>query len=74
MVFFEVKARVTTVSDEWIELREQPGAPSLGGHSGSPLIDMTGGVVGIFVAHVTGVGGIASAIPIWDAETACPRP
>ncbi len=71
-VLFEAKGRITMISNEWIGLREQIGAPSLGGHSGSPVIDATGSVVGILVAGVRGVGEIASAVPIWDAESACP--
>lgn len=73
-VLFEAKGRITRISDEWIRLREQLGFPSLGGHSGSPVLDATGTVVGILVAGVSGVGEVASAVPIWDAESACPSP
>lgn len=74
LVLFEARARITRISDEWIGLRVQIGSPSLGGHSGSPVINAEGSVVGILVAGVSGVGEIASAVPIWDAASACPLP
>lgn len=71
-ILFESKGRIIRVTDEWVTLREQAGAPTLGGHSGSPVLDNAGGVIGILVAGVTGVAEWSWAVSIWDAESACP--
>jgi hypothetical protein len=73
-VLFESRAKVTEVSDKWITLREKVGAPTLGGHSGSPVLEASGEVVGILVGGRPGVGGAGAAIAISDAETGCPKP
>lgn len=72
-VLFESKAKVTAVSDIWIRLVEQVGTPVLGGHSGSPVLDSSGGVAGILVGGLSGVGGTGSAVAISDAEAGCPK-
>lgn len=70
-ILFESKGHILEVTDEWITLREQSGAPTLGGHSGSPVLDKAGSVIGILVAHVAGVGEWSRAVSIWDAESTC---
>ncbi len=74
LILYEAKGQVTAVSDEWIMLEGLVNAPSLGGYSGSPVIDGGGKVVGILVAAVLGVGKPALAVPIHDAEGACAIP
>ncbi len=73
-VLFESRASVTGVSDQWIRLREQVGSPTIGGHSGSPVIDGAGKVVGVMVGGVGGVGESGIAVTIADAEDGCPKP
>jgi hypothetical protein len=73
-VLFESRAKVTSVSDRWIEMREDVGSPVIGGHSGSPVVNASGEVVGVMVATVPGVGQRGMAVPIRDAESGCPRP
>lgn len=73
-VLFESRAKIAGISDRWIDVQEDVGSPVLGGHSGSPVINRTGDVIGIMSAGVEGVGQRGSAVPIWDAELGCPKP
>lgn len=73
-ILFESRARVTRVSERWIEIREAVGSPVIGGHSGSPVVNESGKVVGVMIATVRGVGQYGLALPISDAESGCPKP
>jgi len=73
-ILFESRARVTRVSERWIEIREAVGSPVIGGHSGSPVVNESGEVVGVMVATVRGVSQHGLALPISDAESGCPKP
>ncbi len=73
-VLFGARAVVISVSSEWIRFQEELGTPTIGGHSGSPVVDAAGAVIGIFVGGITGVGEPGTAVPIWDAEAGCPKP
>lgn len=73
-ILFESRAKVTRVSDRWIEIRENVGSPVIGGHSGSPVVNASGEVIGVMIATVPGVGQSGLALPISDAESGCPKP
>jgi S1-C subfamily serine protease len=73
-VLFESRAKVTGVSDMWIRILQEVGAPAVSGHSGSPVLEASGEVVGILVGGRIGVGEAGSVLPIGDAELGCPRP
>jgi len=74
LVLFESRATITSVSSEWIGLRQAVGTPAIGGHSGSPVVGGAGTVIGIFVGGIFGVGERGVAVPIVDAEAGCPVP
>lgn len=73
-VLFESRAKVVDVSDRWIEVREDVGRPVIGGHSGAPVVNAEGEVVGVMSARIEGIGQRGIAVPIRDAEIGCPRP
>lgn len=73
-VLFEGRSTISTVSAQWIRFRDSLGTPVIGGHSGSPTIDATGGVVAILAGGTRGVLAQNAAVPIRDAEQGCPLP
>ena len=73
-VLFEARSTIGFVSDVWIRFQDALGKPIVGGHSGLPAIDATGGVVGILVGGQRGVLAQNSAVPIRDAEQGCSTP
>ena len=73
-VLFEGRSTISTVSAQWIRFRDSLGTPVIDGHSGSPTIDATGGVVAILVGGTRGVLAQNAAVPIRDAEQGCPLP
>jgi hypothetical protein len=73
-VLFEGRSTVSGVSAQWIRFRDSLGTPVIGGHSGSPTLDATGGVIAILVGGTRGVLAQNAAVPIRDAEQGCPLP
>lgn len=71
-VLFEARSTIGSVSEEWIRFQDALGRPVVGGHSGSPVIDGTGEVIGILAGGQRGVLAQNSAVPIRDAEQGCP--
>lgn len=73
-VLFEGRSTISGVSDRWVRLQDSLGTPVISGHSGSPIIDATGGVVAILVGGTRGVLANNAAVPIRDAGRGCPLP
>ena len=73
-VLFESRAAVLEVSREWVVMRNETGHPTVGGHSGSPVLDRTESVIGILAGGVRGIASRQRAVAIGDAEQGCPRP
>lgn len=74
LVLFEARARVNGVTNDWIAFQDELGKPTIGGHSGSPVLDSSGGVIGILSGGAPGLRAQERAVPIWDAEAGCPKP
>jgi V8-like Glu-specific endopeptidase len=73
-VLFESRSRVLEVSREWVVVQNESGHPTIGGHSGSPVVDRGESVIGILVGGGPGIVARQRAVPIWDAEQGCPNP
>ncbi|HEY6101655.1 MAG TPA: serine protease [bacterium] len=73
-VLFESRSTVLEVSREWVVVQNESGRPTIGGHSGSPVINRGESVVGILVGGGPGIVARHRAVPIWDAEQGCPKP
>jgi hypothetical protein len=72
-VLFESRATVLEVSAEWVVIQNESGSPTIGGHSGSPVLDRAGTVIGILVGGGPGIVARQRAVTIWDAEAGCSR-
>lgn len=73
-VLFESRSTVLEVSREWIVVQNESGRPTIGGHSGSPVINRGESVIGILAGGGPGIVARQRAVPIWDAEQGCSRP
>jgi hypothetical protein len=73
-VLFESRATLLEISPQWVVIQNQSGSPTIGGHSGSPVLDRREGVVGILAGGGPGIVARQRAVTIWDAEQGCPRP
>ncbi len=73
-VLFESRATVLGMADSWVVIQNHSGSPTVGGHSGSPVLDRREGVVGILSGGGPGIVARQRAVTIWDAEAGCPRP
>jgi len=73
-VLFESRSTVLEVSREWVVVQNESGRPTIGGHSGSPVINRGESVIGILAGGGPGIVARQRAVPIWDAEQGCPRP
>ncbi len=73
-VLFESRSKTVESSRDWVVVLNERGQPTIGGHSGSPVVDSRELVVGILSGGIRGVAAPQRAVPIWDAEEGCPRP
>jgi hypothetical protein len=73
-VLFESRATVLELSPQWLVVQNESGRPTIGGHSGSPVLDSREFVVGILSGGGPGIVARQRAVAIWDAEQGCPRP
>jgi hypothetical protein len=73
-VLFESRAAVLELSREWVVVQNESGRPTIGGHSGSPVIDRGESVIGILAGGGPGIVARQRAVTIWDAEEGCPKP
>ena len=73
-VLFESRSTLLELSQEWVVIRNETGRPTIGGHSGSPVVDRGEFVIGILAGGVRGIAARQRAVTIWDAERGCPRP
>lgn len=73
-VLFESRSSVLEVSREWVVVQNESGHPTIGGHSGSPVINRGEAVIGILSGGGPGIVARQRAVPIWDAEQGCPKP
>jgi len=73
-VLFESRSTVLELSREWVVVQNESGRPTIGGHSGSPVIDRSESVIGILAGGGPGIVARQRAVTIWDAEEGCPKP
>lgn len=73
-VLFESRATLLEISQQWVVIQNESGRPTIGGHSGSPVLDRRETVVGILAGGGPGIVARQRAVTIWDAEQGCPRP
>jgi len=72
-VLFESRSMLVELSQEWVVIQNEMGRPTIGGHSGAPVLDRGESVIGILSGGVRGIASRQRAVPIWDAELGCPR-
>jgi len=73
-VLFESRSVLLEVTPEWVVIQNETGRPTIGGHSGAPVVDRGELVLGILSGGVRGIAARQRAVPILDAERGCPRP
>jgi hypothetical protein len=73
-VLFESRSKLLEISQQWVVIQNESGRPTIGGHSGSPVLDRGDSVIGILAGGAPGIVARQRAVPIWDAEAGCPRP
>ena len=73
-VLFESRSTLLELTQEWVLIQNETGRPTIGGHSGSPVVDRGESVIGILAGGVRGIAARQRAVTIWDAERGCPRP
>jgi hypothetical protein len=73
-VLFESRSTLVELTQDWVLLRNEMGRPTIGGHSGSPVVDRGESVIGILAGGQPGILSLQRAVTIWDAERGCPRP
>src|SRR3990170_909423 len=71
---FESRSTLLELTQEWVLIQNETGRPTIGGHSGSPVVDRGESVIGILAGGVRGIAARQRAVTIWDAERGCPRP